>query len=62
MLFCNLIKSRISPQVKIELRGVTYMGVIQEDKHFDGGRKIVVEMKDGPMSLSYRLYKKDIIG
>jgi|2_EtaG_2_1085320.scaffolds.fasta_scaffold186956_2 hypothetical protein len=62
MLFCNLIKSRIPTRVKIELKGVTYTGVIKEDKQFDGGKKIVVEMKDGPMSLSYRLYKENIIG
>ena len=70
MLFCNLIKSRKPTDVKIKLHDKIYDGTVVKDKTYYGGRKIVIpmikegdeEIYAGPTTLSYRLYKENIIG
>jgi len=70
MLFCKLYKSRTNTQVKIKLHDKIYEGTIVKDKSYWGGRKIVIpmikegdeEIYAGPTTLSYRLYKENIIG
>ena len=70
MLFCNLFKSRTNTEVKIKLHGKVYDGTIVKDWQYYGRKKIVIPMVQegdeeiyaGPTTLSYKLYKKDIIG
>jgi len=70
MLFCKLYKSRINTEVKVKLHGRVYDGTIVKDRQYYGGKKIIIpmvqegdeEIYGGDTHLSYKLYKKDIIG
>jgi len=58
-------KYRVGDKVMINHQGKTRVGTIERDSGYLGRKKIVVPMKNkiytGPIQLSYRYYKKDII-